>query len=617
MAAAELTDQSTPNGNGHSALVANDPPRVGGLANLVNQLPAPVTRFLERFKTLTGSQQVALMVGLAATVALVVSAMLWSRPNPTPYQTLYNGLAEADTAQIVEALQKAHIGYRIDPETGALTVPGTEIHSTRIKLAGMGLPKTAPIGGFELLDNQSPFGTSQFMEGARYQRALEGELAHSILTMSAIQSARVHLAMPRPSVFLRDREKPSAAVVVQLHSGRYLDRGQVDAIVHLVASSIPELDPTRVSVVDQSGDLLTKQDSKTQALDLTNAQFDHVRRVEESYTKRIEEILTPLAGPNGVRAQVSLDMDFSDTEQTKEIYNPDQPALRSEQTAEEQTTGPTESGIPGALSNQPPAAGTVPQTLNNGAAPPEAGQGVTAQSQKNTTPLTTKRHATRNYEVDHTISHSHSQVGQIRRISVAVIMDDAVRTDLNPPQRIARSPEEMERIRALVREAVGYDTQRGDSVSVVNLSFKPDFGREGSIETPWWREPWAVDMLRQGLAALFVLLLILGILRPVMRRMVAEVGEEKHAPPPPPPPEEEELRELMPAGEGASEEESEPPEDQLNLSHKATPWLDAPQHDYESSLDHVRFLIKEEPKMVSEILRDWILADQAGGKEKN
>ncbi|CAK0744387.1 flagellar basal-body MS-ring and collar protein [Gammaproteobacteria bacterium] len=460
------------------------------LATLTSRLPAPAVRFLERFNALPGMHKIGLMVGLAATIALAVVLMLWSRAEPPAYQILYGGMAEADTAQVMEALQKNHIPYRIDPTSGALMVPATEVHATRIKIAGLGLPKAPPVGGFEILDNQPPFGTSQFMEGARYQRALEGELAHSILTLGAIQSARVHLALPRPSVFVRDREKPSASVVLQLHPGRYLDRGQVDAIVHLVAASIPQLEPNRVTVVDQSGDLLTKQDSATREMDLTTAQFEHVRRVEDSYVKRIEQILIPLAGINGVRAQVTVDMDFNDTEQTREVYNPDQPSLRSEQTVEEQTRGPGESGIPGALSNQPPAAGTVPEKLNNGGTPPLAGQGVTAQSQQGTgDQITTKRHATRNYEVDRTISHSRGSVGQVRRVSAAVIVDDAIRSATDPLQRVSRSPEEMERIRALVREAVGYDAQRGDAVSVVNLTFAPNFEKEVTVELPWWRQP--------------------------------------------------------------------------------------------------------------------------------
>ncbi|CAK0756843.1 flagellar M-ring protein FliF [Gammaproteobacteria bacterium] len=636
---------------------------------LTNRLPL-AARFLERFNALPSLHQVGVMVGLAAAVAFIVVIILWSRKEPPPYQILFGGLAETDTAQIVEALQKNNIPYRIDPITGALTVPAGEIHATRIRLAGMGLPKTPPIGGFEILDNQSPFGTSQFMEGARYQRALEGELAHSILTMAAVQSARVHLALPRPSVFVRDREKPSASVMLQMHPGRYLDRNQVEAIVHLVASSIPQLEPNRVTVVDQTGELLTRQDSFSREMDLTKAQFEHVHRVEDSYIRRIEHMLAPLAGINGIRAQVTVDMDFSDTEQTREVYNPDQPSLRSEQTVDEQSRGVNEMGIPGALSNQPPAAGTVPEALNNGGAPPDAGKGNVATQGIGTGGLVTnKRHATRNYEVDRTISHTRSPIGQIRRISAAVAVDDAFRPGTNPPLRISRSPEEMERIRALVREAVGYDAQRGDAISVVNLAFMPDFEKEPSAteELPLWRQPWAIELFRQGLAALLILVIILGVVRPVMRHMIGEEdleleeesrqekakelealqktssaenassdeasglehsgteakkaakqdGEEDDE-------EEEEeeeydTRELRPAGEGAEEESGRPPEDHLTLSspsHESElpPWLVNKKNDYDDSLEHIRYLIREEPKMVSEILKDWILSDNPNHK---
>jgi flagellar M-ring protein FliF len=357
--------------------------------------------------------------------------------------------------------------------------------------------------------------------------------------------------------------------------------------------------------VDQNGDLLTRTDAATQEMDLTAAQFGHVRRVEEAYVKRIEHILAPLAGPDGVRAQVTVDMDFGATEQTREVYNPDQTALRSEQTVEEQTRGPGESGIPGALSNQPPAAGTVPEKLNSGSTPPVAGQGVTATGTGDTT--TTKHHATRNYELDRTISHSRGQIGQVRRVSAAVVVNDAFRP--GSTERMARSPEEMERIRALVREAVGYDPQRGDAVSVVNASFVPGFGAEEAVEAPLWRQPWAIDLARQALAALLILLLGLGVLRPVMRRLA---GEEKKPTEAPEAPAEAdgETREVQPTAEGA---EGALPEDQLSLSGAVpgeTAQIEALKSNYETHLEQIRRLIQEEPKLVSQAVKNWINADE-------
>jgi len=527
MAATDLTNSGAD--AGAPLVPGKNPQRLAGLSSL----PESLNRSLERFTTLSNFHKIGVMLGLAAFLTVLVVAWLWSRPAPAPYHILYGGLAESDSAQVVEALQKNNIPHRIDPNSGVLTVPADQVHATRIKLAGLGLPKKPPIGGFEILDNQSPFGNTQFMEGARYQRALEGELAHSILTLGAVQSARVHLALPRPSVFVRDREKPSASVVLQLQPGRYLDRSQVEAIVHLVASSIPQLEPGRVTVVDQNGELLSRENSAVREMDLTKAQFDHVRRVEDSYMRRIERILAPLAGINGVRAQVTVDMDFSNTEHTREVYNPDQPSLRSEQTLEEQGRGLREYGIPGALSNQPPAAGTVPESLNSGGPPPEAGKGITTTTSSTSAGgelVTNRRHATRNYEVDRTISHTRNPVGQIRRISAAVVLDDVFYPN-NPAQRVSRSPEEMNRIRTLVREAIGFDSQRGDTVSVVNLPFLPDFEKEPIIdETPLWQKPWAIEFFRQGLAALLVLALILGVLRPVARHFVDELEkpEEFH-----------------------------------------------------------------------------------------
>lgn len=670
-----------------SAMVTNTANGTGTALN--SNLPKPVAQLFERAHNLFGAHKIAIMVGLAALVAVIIVTGLWSRREATPYQIIFGGLSEADTAQIMEALQKNNIPHRIDPLTGALTVPANEVHAARIKLAGLGLPKTPPVGGFEILDNQSPFGTSQFMEGARYQRALEGELAHSILTLSAVQSARVHLAIPRPSVFVRDREKPSASVVLQIQPGRYLDRNQVEAIVHLVAASVPQLEPSRVTVVDQTGELLSRQDSVVREMDLTKAQFDHMRRVEDSYVKRIEHMLTPLTGINGIRAQVTVDMDFSNTEQTREIYNPDQPSLRSEQTVEEQSRGPNEMGIPGALSNQPPAAGTVPESLNSGSTPPDAGKGVTAiQSAQSGGQqgglVTNKRHATRNYEVDRTISHTRGSVGQIRRISAAVVVDDGFRPKVNPPQKIPRSPEEMERIRTLVREAIGYDAQRGDAISVVNLTFMPDFQKEqlyvDEDPPPWWTKPWAIELIRQVVISILILILILGVVRPIVRHVIGEeeIDEQILAIEKPKSLEaleaagetalatregtatqaqltaenkngehgesteddedielsEDDTRELRPAGEGAEEFL---PEDQIKLSAdqaklglpqpevgselglpppennedvlEIPKWMLGPRHDYDKSLDHIKYIIQEEPKMVSEVLREWILAD--------
>ena len=302
-------------------------------------------------------RQVAVMVGIAASVALGVAVVLWSQ-SPA-FAPLYGSLAEKDASQVMEALQQAGAEYRVDEATGMVMVPAAKVKELRMQLAGQGLPNSVGMG-FELLQQDTGFGTSQMVEKARYQQAIQGELARTIATIGAVQSARVHLAIPKQSVFVRKRQPPSASVTLRLHNGRTLEDAQVEAIVHLVASSVPELEPGRVTLVDHKGRLLSGE-RETREMKLSATQFEHTRRIEEHLRQRVEDLLAPIVGRDKVRAQVTADVDFTVTEQTQERYNPDQPALRSEQLNEEQSRGTGAGGIPGALSNQPPAAGNAPE----------------------------------------------------------------------------------------------------------------------------------------------------------------------------------------------------------------------------------------------------------------
>ncbi len=542
-------------------------------------------------------RQLAVMVGIALSVAIGVAVVLWSR---TPsYSMLFANLAQKDASEIMEALQQAGVDYRVDESSGALLVPTSSLREVRLKLAAQGLPRTTP-SGYELLDEDPGFGTSRLIEKARYQRALEGELARTISQIAAIDSARVHIARPRQSVFVRERKLPSASVVVQLLNGRRLEKRQVAAIVHLVASAVPELEAGRVTVVDQRGNLLSGLGDDRDLL-LTATQFDYVRKLERHYQRQIEAILKPVLGADAVRAQVTADIDFSKTEQTVEQYNPDQPALRSEQINEQQSKLDPVQGVPGALSNQPPAATQTPEVARGGA---NGGAGNT---------LNSSRRSVRNYELDRTLRHIRGSPYQLRRLSVAVVVDDLVETGADgKPLHRPRSPEEMENIRQLVRNTIGFDRARGDSVRVINAAFQPPEALAPLPEPPLWEQPWFIDLVRQGLGALVVLVLILTVLRPAIKRLTA----------PPAPPESE-------AGNDA--EEAKGDEIRGELDESGNPIAVGPDGEplrledgaggedgddgrlklggprgYEETLEAVRELVREDPGRVVQLVKVWV-----------
>ncbi len=541
-------------------------------------------------------RQVGLMIGLAASVALGVAVVLWSKE--PDYRILYNGLATQDATQIADALQKEGVAYKIDETSGAIMVPGDQVHAARLKMASQGLPKSAA-EGFELLNEQSAFGTTQFMETARYQRALEGELGRTISGLGNVQSARVHLAIPKQSVFIRNREQPSASVLVNLHPGRELEEGQVASIVHLLASSVPNLKADRVTVIDQKGRLLSSPET-SQSMRLTSSQFDYRRRLEEYYIKRIEDIVSPIAGAGGVRAQVVADLDFSVTEQTQETYNPErpnQPAIRSEQTAEDQSTGAASvAGIPGALTNQPPTGGTV--------TPPNPVAPNAAATQPPQPPGNSSKRATRNYELDKTISHTQMPTGTVRRLSIAVVVDDHQK--LNKKGEVVRTPltpEEVARITTLVREAVGFNEQRGDSVNVINASFTPPV-EAPSPEQPLLERPWIWEVAKIALGAMAVLFLIFGVLRPVLRSL-AEKGKAQEAPV------SGELTLLSAQGQlsGLKDDMVSLPgagAGQQMAGQLATP---PPVHNHEAQLEAAKALVGQDPKRVAQVVKGWVASD--------
>lgn len=525
-------------------------------------------------------RQLGVMVGIAASVALGVAVVLWSQ---TPsYSLLYGNLAQKDAAEVMQSLEQSGVEYKVDEHSGALMVSTGDLQAARMKLAAIGLPRSEGFG-FELLQKDTGFGTSRLVEAARFQRALEGELSRSIATLANVQSARVHLATPKQSVFVRKRKHPSASVVLKLYSGRVLEKGQVEAIVHLVASSVPELTPGRVTVIDQKGRLLSGKESSRE-MAFTARQLEYTQELEARFKARIEDILVPLLGRDSVRAEVTANLDFTVTEKTQERFNPDLPALRSEQINEQQSRLSSAQGVPGALSNQPPGGGVAPER--------GAGQGRGAPSSE---PQNISKQATRNFELDKTISHTRLPTGVLRRLSVAVVVDDRYQRDAEGQVKpTPRTEEEISRISSLVREAIGFNAQRGDSVRVINSTFHvpppPEFLPGPEI----WEQSWFWDLVRQGGGVLLVLLLAFGVLRPAIKRLTAPaVTVEPKA--------------VTQAGggegtEGLSENNNNEAR-ALSVDEKLQ--LSGPEK-YDNVLDAAREMVSEDPKRVAQMVRHWV-----------
>jgi flagellar M-ring protein FliF len=529
-----------------------------------------------------GLRQLSLLLGVAAAVAAAIWLVLWSQgPN---YSMLYGQLSDRDAAAVVQSLTAAGIPHRLDAATGAIMVPAERLHDARLKLAGEGLPQGDGFG-IEMLRDQEGFGTSQFMEAARYQHALETELARTIVRVQGVQSARVHLALPKQSVFVRDRRHASASVMLQLYAGRRLEAGQVSAIVHLVASSVPDLEAGQVTVVDQNGTLLSspKEGDEVAA---TARQIDYQRQLEERYERRIEELLTPLVGAGRIRAGVTADVDFTIAERTREDYDREQQVVRSEQTsAESRPAGDLALGIPGALSNQPPE--TSP-------APPAAAQQAVAGEQAAVAgpPTATSQRATRNYEIGRTISHVREPTGSVRRLSVAVILDNkpapagAAAGEAAAPA-IAWSAEEIGRFTAIVKEAVGFDEARGDRVQVVNADFTAPPGLDAAEAPPVWKSPALWSFGRQALGAALVLVLAFVVLRPLMKSITGGPAGSGA---------------LVPVAGGAGVPDLA--QDRVTLSRGGVP---AP--NYEQQVAAARSLIGQDPRRAADVVKDWVTAD--------
>ncbi len=467
-----------------------------------------------------GMRQILLLAGLAVAITAGVTAAFYVR-EPS-FTMLFANTSQQESADIMAALTGTDIPHQVDPQTGAILVAADRVAEARLKLAAAGLPRGSGFG-LEIMQETGAFGSSQFMETARYNHALETELARTISTLRPVQSARVHLAVPESSVFLRKRKEPSASVLVNLYPGREIDKAQVASIVHLVASSIPGLDAKAVTVVDQYGTLLNAPGDGS-ALGLSTQQFEYAEQLERSYAERVINLLAPMLGPDRVRTTVTADMDFTEREETREDYNPVETAVRSEQVAEDRRTdgAAATGGVPGALSNTPPP----PTVATNAANPPADGTTAaaanaapqaaesTAQAQA---PLNESVRRTRNFEVDRTLSRTRQQTGTIRKLSVAVLVDHKrVTGEDGKITSEAPSQQEIDEITRLVREAVGFNAERGDSVSVTSASFY-EAPEPAAIEEPGFLEtPGLFSNVRTVLAGVVGLLIAFMVIRPIM-----------------------------------------------------------------------------------------------------
>ncbi|BAL23652.1 flagellar basal-body MS-ring/collar protein FliF [Azoarcus sp. KH32C] len=543
--------------------------------------PTPVQLLLQRINELTQRQKIAAAAAIAIAIAMLVGVWLWTRQ--PEYAVLFSNLEERDGGNIVTALQQQNVPYRFSPGGNAILVPANQVHDVRLRLAAQGLPKGGLVG-FELMENQK-LGVSQFHEQVNFQRALEGELARTIQSISSVASARVHLAIPKQSGFLRDEQKPTASVMVNLHPGRTMDAAQVAGIVHLVASSVPQLANDRVSVIDQNGNLLTSRSDPLRNAGLDATQLNYVREVENSYIRRIETILTPLVGGDNFKAQVTADVDFNQVEETAETFkpnpSPDQ-AIRSQQTSEQSVREPAAQGVPGALTNQPPVPATAPITSPN---VPGGGTGAGGTANGN-------RAATINYELDRTVQHTKQSVGQVKRLSVAIVVNQRTETLPNGQTRqVALSDDEVNRITSLVREAMGFSQKRGDTLNVSSAQFAAA-KEEGPAAVPIWKDPEIQEIGKEVLKYVVILVALafvyFGVIRPLIRSVAPEKAEGPEA-----------GRE--PGAEGEEEV-------LVSLSHGAA------ERTFDHKLAEAKELAKTDPKVIANLIKEWMGTNEEGKK---
>ncbi len=519
-----------------------------------------------------GMKPVMVLVGIAAAVAVGVGVILWSQE--PEYGLLLTKIGNDEVAQIAQSLDSSGIPYKTDTVSGSISVPANRLNEARLKLAGEGLPTG---GGFASLSKDSGFGTSQVMETARYRYALEIELAKTIANLQPVEAARVHLAIPEQSAFIRDKRTVSASVFVQLKNGRRLESEQVNSVINLVASSIPGMDSKHVTVIDQQGRLLSSPEGDDEFA-MRDKQYEFAHRLENMYTQRIEQLLTPLVGSGNVRAQVVADVELSVTEETREQYSPQSQVVRSEQTSEEiNRNGSGAQGVPGALTNQPPAGGTA-------AAPNAATNDTTTQNAAaDQATANTAKQSTRNYEIDRTLAYTKQLPGRLNRLTVAVLVDNLRSTD--DDGKVTETPltqEQLDNMTKLVRDAVGFDEKRGDSVNVVNSSFRPlaAAAKEGELQSvPIWERAWVRDVAKLVVGLIVLLVLILAVIKPLVRALLS--GSLQSAP------------------QNAISTQPQPVLEQRS-------GVSAQSKGYEQQVADARTLVNQDPARVAQVVKTWV-----------
>jgi flagellar M-ring protein FliF len=539
---------------------------------------------------------------LAVTVfALLVMVMVYMSLNKASYRPLFPGMSGVDQAAAFESLQKAGMTVEIDAATGSVSVPNDLYHQAKMVLASQGIPATST-DGFAMIREQQSMGTSQFIEQKRYQLAIEEELAHSISSIQAVQAARVHLAVPKQSVFVRDRVEPTASVILTLAQGRRLSEAQAQAVVHMVASSVPYLEAQNVSVVDQFGNLLAN-DQDLSGLGMSDKQLSYRNKLEKMYQQRIQSLLGPLVGANKLRAEVNADMDFTVQEMTQENFNPNTIAIRSEQLSkgEGSQSGVSGQGVPGALSNEPPLDPVMQENQTETTSVTESGlTGGDSSGALN---------RTRNYEIDRTIQHTKLATGELQRLSISVVIDEPFTTNDEGEQvRQPLTENQIERFQSLVKTAVGFDEQRGDNVTVLGMAFQI----EAAIPpTPMWEQTWAQDLVRQVLIALLALIFILVVLRPAIKKLVsAEVvvqgsGAGVQFGPDGQPLAEAAEEEVMIEGETLEEMKARmrPKKSSVSMDMLDT------ANSYDDKVALMRMLVTEDSKRVAGVMSNWVKQD--------
>ena len=550
--------------------------------------PSASPNWLQRLSALDRSQRMRLGAGIALLVVAAVAAMVMGRQ--PDYKVLFSNLSDKDGGAIVAQLSQMNVPYKHADGGGAILIPAERVHDVRLRLATQGLPRGS-VTGFELMETNR-FGMTQFQERLNFQRGLEGELTRSIQALSSVQGARVHLALPNQNGFFREQQKPSASVLVSLHPGRILDRAQLAGIVHLVASSVPELAPSAVSVLDDTGKLLSQSPDAAGEEGINAQQLLYVQQIEQQYARRIMEILEPVVGRNNVKAQVSAELDFSRTESTSEQFRPNQTpdsgAIRSQQVLESSgTANKTATGVPGAVANQPPAPSAAPV---NGANP-----APTAGGQQGVGESTSKRESTTNYEVDKTVKVTRGNNWAIKRLSAAVVVNyQALAEEKGGASPKPLTPEQIEQMTGLVRETIGFNKERGDSVNLMNTPFLTSETPAAAV--PLWKQPETIELAKTFAwplgAVLFAALVLLGLVRPALK------GTAKPA-------------EAVPVAGGqlSALEADEPDRPALPAPSKKDEVVEVTPEQLR--LEEARVLAKANPVAVANILKTWVHGDAA------